>query len=42
LIVCLKRSWHKSFRFWRQQSAGSLAQSPKQRRWYELTTLIRR
>jgi hypothetical protein len=32
LIVCLKRSWHKSFRFWRQQSAGSLAQSPKQRR----------
>ena len=32
LIVCLKRSWHKSFRPWRQKSSGSLAQSPKPRR----------
>jgi hypothetical protein len=32
LIVCLKRSWHKSFRLWRQQSSGSLAQSPNPRR----------
>jgi hypothetical protein len=32
LIVCLKRSWHKSFRPWRQQSSGSWAQSPKRRR----------
>ncbi len=26
LIVCLKISWHKSFRPWRQKSSGSLAQ----------------
>jgi len=32
LIVCLKRSWHKSFRPWRQQSSGSSAQLPKPRR----------
>ena len=32
LIVCLKRSWSKSFRLWHQQSSGSLAQSPKPRR----------
>ncbi len=29
LIVCLERSWHKSFRPWRQKSSGSLLQSPK-------------
>ena len=29
LIVCLKISWHRSFRPWRQKSSGSLAQSPK-------------
>ena len=32
LIVCLKKNWHESFKPWRQQSSGSLAQSPKPRR----------
>jgi hypothetical protein len=31
-IVCLKRSWHKSFKPWRRKSSASLAQSPKPRR----------
>lgn len=32
LIVCLKRSWSRSFRLWHQQSSGLLAQSPRARR----------
>jgi nitroreductase len=32
LIVCWKRSWHKSFQPWRRKSSASLAQAPKPRR----------
>jgi len=32
LIVCWKRSWHKSFKSWRRKSSAALAQSPKRRR----------
>lgn len=31
LIVCLRRSWHKSFKPWRRRSSASLAQTPKPR-----------
>ena len=32
LIVCLKRSWHKSFKPWRRKSSASLPQPPRPRR----------